>query len=301
MARAREEESEMNNAMGQMTPPPRAASTVHFNLFDDGDVLAARPTPLVEVRPQPGVLRHSGALFVDFSPFVQILDDPVPQMGGEQVVEFTRKFDAPVLDEQVIAVPKISLDRVCPRRLPQRVVEIISLLKFCVLGLVHATRAFSAPFSSSFFCSRSELALQLAQNSTVPPASPFVPSLSKLRMSPAVAAQAVSTAASTASDAGYTDDFAPGQSNMWCPLLEEVYHCSIGGDTAMIMCCGGKAALSQSCHFCVFVNPVARVSTDHFFTFCDEHLAQERDSQAECLRRRHEQCWPMQQEHCGAH
>ena len=49
---------------------------------DDGDVLAARPTPLVEVRPQPGVLRHTGAHIVDFSPFVQILDDPVPQMGG---------------------------------------------------------------------------------------------------------------------------------------------------------------------------------------------------------------------------
>ena len=85
---------------------------------DDGDALAARPTPLVEVRPQPGVLRHSGAHIVDFLPFVQILDDPVPQMGREQVVEFMRKIDAPALDELVIAVPKISLDRVskrCPR------------------------------------------------------------------------------------------------------------------------------------------------------------------------------------------
>ena len=54
---------------------------MHFDLFDEGDVLAARPTPLV---------------------------------------------DAPAMDEQVIAVPKISLDRVskrCPRRLPRRVVE----------------------------------------------------------------------------------------------------------------------------------------------------------------------------------
>ena len=61
MARARGEESEMNNAMGQTTPPPRVASTVHFNLFDDGDVLAARPTPLVEVRPYPGVHWHAAA------------------------------------------------------------------------------------------------------------------------------------------------------------------------------------------------------------------------------------------------
>ena len=60
---------------------PRVASTEYYRMDDDG------PTPLVEVRPQPGVLRHTGAHIVDFSPFVQILDDPVPQMGGEQVVE----------------------------------------------------------------------------------------------------------------------------------------------------------------------------------------------------------------------
>ena len=80
MARARGEESEFYNATGQTTPLPRAASTQYFSLGDDEDVLAARPT-LVEVRPQPGVLRHTGAHIVDFSPFVQILDDPVPQMG----------------------------------------------------------------------------------------------------------------------------------------------------------------------------------------------------------------------------
>ena len=37
-----------------------------------------------------------------------------------------KKIDAPALDEQVISVPKISLDRVskrCPRRLPRRMVE----------------------------------------------------------------------------------------------------------------------------------------------------------------------------------
>ena len=126
MARAREEESEMNFATGQMTPPPKAASTVHFNLFDDGDVLAARPDRLYEVRPQLGVLWHTGAHSVDLSPFMQIHDIPVPQMGGEQVVEFMKELDSPALDEQVIAVPKISLDRVskrCPRRLPRRVVE----------------------------------------------------------------------------------------------------------------------------------------------------------------------------------
>ena len=66
MARARGEESEMNNATGQTTPPPRVASTVHLNLFDDGEVLAAQQTPLVEVRPLPGVQRHAAAHIVDF-------------------------------------------------------------------------------------------------------------------------------------------------------------------------------------------------------------------------------------------
>ena len=139
MARARGEESEMNNATGQMTPPPRAASTEYFRMDDGGDVLAARPTPLVEVRPQPGVLRHAGAHFVDFSPFVQILDDPVPQMRGEQVVEFMRKIDALALDELVIAVPKISLDRVskrCPRprtRRADRLVEVPTIISYSFL------------------------------------------------------------------------------------------------------------------------------------------------------------------------
>ena len=59
MARSRGEESELNNATGQKTPPPRATSTVYFSLDDNGDVLAARPTPLAEVRPQLGVLRHT--------------------------------------------------------------------------------------------------------------------------------------------------------------------------------------------------------------------------------------------------
>ena len=47
MAMAKGEESEMNDATGQMTPPPRAASTVYDRSDDDGDVHTDRPTPLV--------------------------------------------------------------------------------------------------------------------------------------------------------------------------------------------------------------------------------------------------------------
>ena len=37
-------------------------------------------------------------------------------------------------------------------------------------------------------------------------------------------------------------------------------------------CHSSKAALSRSCHFALFVNPVARSSTDEFFTLCEVHL-----------------------------
>ena len=79
MARARGEESEMNNGTGQMTPHTQGGK---HGVDDDGDVLAARPTPLVEVRPQPGVLRHTAAHIEDIVLFVQILDVLVPQLGG---------------------------------------------------------------------------------------------------------------------------------------------------------------------------------------------------------------------------
>ena len=116
-ARSREEESEMNNAYGQKTPLLRAASTVHFNLFDEGEVLAARPTPLVEVRPQLGVQRHTAEEIIETFVPDQILDAPVPQMGREQVVEFMQQFDVLAGAEPVIEVPKISLDKTRRRRM----------------------------------------------------------------------------------------------------------------------------------------------------------------------------------------
>ena len=69
-ARSRREESEMNNAFCQKTPPPREASTMYHRMDDDGDVLAARPTPLAEVRAQPGAQRHTAVHIVDILPYV---------------------------------------------------------------------------------------------------------------------------------------------------------------------------------------------------------------------------------------
>ena len=75
-------------------------------------MLAARPTPLVEVRPLPGVQRHAAAHIEDIVPYVQILDVPVPQLGTGWWTSCVR-IDAPALVEQVIArAPRISVERV---------------------------------------------------------------------------------------------------------------------------------------------------------------------------------------------
>ena len=62
-------------------PPPRSPARSTTGLADDDSVpelSGARPTPLVEPRPQERVLRHTVEHIVDFSPFVQILVVPVP-------------------------------------------------------------------------------------------------------------------------------------------------------------------------------------------------------------------------------
>ena len=77
---------------------------------DEGGELAAgvRPTPLAEGRPQGKVERHSGIGFE----LVLALVAPVLQMVG-QPVEVASFFSTlvPVVAEQVIEVPKISLQR----------------------------------------------------------------------------------------------------------------------------------------------------------------------------------------------
>ena len=120
IARARGEKDEMNFAMGQMTPPSRTAAAVYFSMTPEvGGRLAARgrPTPLVEVQPQERVQRHTVQHIDDVSPFVQILDVPVPQIG-DQPVDFMKLFDTQSPLEKVDTVPKISQDRI-----PQRFVD----------------------------------------------------------------------------------------------------------------------------------------------------------------------------------
>ena len=56
---------------------------------------------------------------------MQILDVPVPQMGS-QVVEVLQLIDTPSLVEQVVAVPKISLERSALRR-PQKAEQMVEV------------------------------------------------------------------------------------------------------------------------------------------------------------------------------
>ena len=132
-----EQGSEMNNAFGQKTPPPRAASTVYFSMDGDGDVLAARPTPLVEVRPQQRVQRHTAEQIIQTFVPAQVLDAPVLQMGN-QLVEFMQKLDT-ATPEQVIDVPNLSQDRIPQRsavgrpQTAEQLVEVPTVLSFSSL------------------------------------------------------------------------------------------------------------------------------------------------------------------------
>ena len=86
-----------------------------------------RPALLAEPHGVEQVLRHTVDQIVVAVPLVPPLDDPVPQTV-DTVLEFFRSLDLPV-DEQVVAVPKISFDGVSQhlveRRLPQMVEQLV--------------------------------------------------------------------------------------------------------------------------------------------------------------------------------
>ena len=127
MARARGGARDVLHGPAPEDAPPRAASTVYFNLDDDEGVLAARPDRLYEVRPQPGVLRRTAKQNVDVFTY-PLLDVLMPQMG-DQLVEVLRKIDSRS-SHLAIEVPKIFLD-IIPQRLgdvlrqPQMVEQLV--------------------------------------------------------------------------------------------------------------------------------------------------------------------------------
>ena len=77
-----------------------------------------RPAPLLEVLPQVGLQRHTVEQKIEHSPYLQILDAPVPQKV-EQLEDFFKDLDIEV-PAQVIEVPKISQDII-----PQRSVDLV--------------------------------------------------------------------------------------------------------------------------------------------------------------------------------
>ena len=119
MARARGEESEMNNVTARRLLPPGRQALCITGWTTTGDVLAARPTPLVEVRAIAGGTAarrgaHRGHRAVRADPRCACA------AVGDRVVDLLREIDAPALVEQVIAVPKISMDRVPQRSVCRR-------------------------------------------------------------------------------------------------------------------------------------------------------------------------------------
>ena len=164
-------------------------------------------------------------------------------------------------------------------------------MKFCVPTLVHVAQgAISFPICPAPFLAAEprNVAIELVLNLPKLDLSVTVAVLQLERAMSRDAARVVLPAESSASEEVSSDEELPGQSKKWCPLLEPAYHHSIGGYLAMSMCHSSKAALSQSCHFSLFVNPVARSSTDQRLTLCDVHPEHERVSQAAFLQRKHE-------------
>ena len=94
-----------------------------------------RPAPLLEVLPQVGLQRHTVEQRIVHTPYVQILDAPVPQKV-EQLVDFFKNLDIEV-PAQVIEVPKISQDNIS-----QRSVDLV--------GLGQGSSSFAGPADENF-------------------------------------------------------------------------------------------------------------------------------------------------------
>ena len=118
MARSGEWERGVLHGQVPEHPTPQVAGTQYFAMdVDEVPATGSRPDRLACVRPQEWVQQHSADQIVDTAPVLPILDVPVPLMG-EQLVDVLRLFDTlcPVA-EQVIDVPKISLEDILPRRI----------------------------------------------------------------------------------------------------------------------------------------------------------------------------------------
>ena len=106
-----------------------------------------RPGVLKEAEPPnvvERVLRHTVDQFVVAVHLVPVLDVPVPQTV-DTVLDFFRALDLPV-HEQVIAVPKISTDRVSQRLVERRLPQMVEQWTCQLCCLLCASRSRSLAF-----------------------------------------------------------------------------------------------------------------------------------------------------------
>ena len=110
-------------------PPPQAAGTQYFAM-DVDEVPAAsgsRPDRLAPVSgPQERVQRHFMEQLVEPVRGVPVLNAPVPQMV-DQLVDVLKIFDRGST-EQVVEVPKVTLQQVVPHRAALRVPQLAEQL-----------------------------------------------------------------------------------------------------------------------------------------------------------------------------
>ena len=131
----------------QRPPPPQPEL---FQLFVEEEPGGSRPPCLGELwGPQEMVQQCTVEQLADVVPMVQILDTP-GLLGRDQVVEVLRMLDVLVI-EQVIAVLKISLERVSQRsalRRPQTAEQLVE---------VRTELGYALPVIASKLCSRREI------------------------------------------------------------------------------------------------------------------------------------------------
>ena len=148
----RHEHMAIQMALATVTHHSFQVGTAHDALLSQKPVTSAggmRPPPLVELRPQVWIQRHTVEQRIEHTPHVQILDAPVPQKV-EQLVDFFKDLDSHVL-VQVIEVPKISQD-IIPQRsvdlvpqMAEQLVEVPTLLSVAVLQQRTAEQLASIP------------------------------------------------------------------------------------------------------------------------------------------------------------
>ena len=136
-------------ALATVTHHSFQVGTAHDALRSQKLVTSAggmRPPPLVEERPQVRIQRHTMEQRIEHTPYVQILDAPVPQKV-EQLVDFFKDLDIEV-PAQVIEVPKILPEDVPMRavlramQLAEQLVEVPTIVSYASLSLSQALREY---------------------------------------------------------------------------------------------------------------------------------------------------------------